>query len=81
MRTCVSCNQSKPKRDLLRVVRCPDGTMVVDLKGKVSGRGAYLCRERECIERGISNRRLERVLEHPLAPELVQTLLETIHTI
>lgn len=79
MRTCVACNQSSPKRDLLRVVRCPDGSMVVDLKGKVSGRGAYLCRTRECIELGIKNRRLERALEHPVEPQLLQTLLEATH--
>ncbi len=80
MRTCVACNQSKPKRDLLRVVRRPDGSMVVDMRGKVSGRGAYLCRARECIELGIKNHRLERALEQPIAPDLVQELFQATLT-
>ena len=80
IRTCVACNQSKPKRDLLRVVRCPDGSMVVDLRGKVSGRGAYLCRTRECIDLGIKNHRLERALDHAIAPELVQELFQATPT-
>lgn len=54
--------------------------MVVDLKGKVSGRGAYVCRTRECIELGMKNRRLERALDHPIEPPLLQTLLEATQT-
>jgi predicted RNA-binding protein YlxR (DUF448 family) len=52
-RTCSACREVKPKRELIRVVRTPEGTVVVDEMGKASGRGAYLCRARACWEKGI----------------------------
>ena len=52
-RTCVVCRQVKPKRELIRVVRTPEGRVVVDETGKASGRGAYLCRKRVCWEKVI----------------------------
>jgi predicted RNA-binding protein YlxR (DUF448 family) len=52
-RTCSACRAVKPKRDLIRIVRTPEGTVAVDETGKASGRGAYLCRARACWEKGI----------------------------
>ncbi|MCL5116828.1 MAG: YlxR family protein [Firmicutes bacterium] len=76
MRTCVGCNVSQPKKSLVRVVRTPDGTLMVDRKGKVSGRGAYVCPNEGCIQTAIKTRRLERALEHALDAEVVATLME-----
>lgn len=52
-RTCIACRQVKPKRELIRVVRAPDGKVHIDETGKAHGRGAYLCRNRVCWEKGI----------------------------
>ncbi len=61
-RTCMACRQIKNKRDLIRIVRTPDGSVVVDEKGKLAGRGAYLCRVKACWEDGLKSNRIENVL-------------------
>ena len=69
LRTCISCRQAKPKRELLRVVRTPDGHILVDATGKKSGRGAYLCARLSCWEDAIKKKRLEQEFEMPLSDE------------
>ena len=68
-RTCVACRQVRAKRDLIRVVRTPDGLVTIDPIGKKSGRGAYLCRTRPCWELGLKRGVLERALKQALPPE------------
>jgi predicted RNA-binding protein YlxR (DUF448 family) len=68
-RTCVACRQVRDKRDLVRVVRLIDGSVVVDPTGKKSGRGAYLCRRQACWELGLKRGILERALKQALPPE------------
>lgn len=63
MRMCVGCRESKPKRELIRVVRAPDGTVSMDPGGKKPGRGAYVCRQESCLMRAIRQKQLERQLE------------------
>jgi hypothetical protein len=74
-RTCIACRQVKSKRELIRVVRAPDGKVFADETGKANGRGAYLCRDRVCWEKGIG---LEqgRDSDSPLAHSLKTTLSE-----
>ena len=74
MRTCVACMTTRPKRELVRVVRTGDGGLVLDRRGKVSGRGAYLCPSVECVERALKGHRLERALEVPLTEALIAEL-------
>lgn len=74
MRTCVACQTTRPKRELVRVVRRVDGSLAVDRRGKVSGRGAYLCPTRSCVEQALKTRRLERALEVPLTAEVMEEL-------
>lgn len=74
IRTCVACNLPQPKRDLLRVVRKVDGTVIVDRKGKISGRGAYVCPKPSCIQQALKSRRLERQLEVSISQELIEEL-------
>ncbi len=74
MRTCVACMTSRPKRELVRVVRTVDGQLLVDRRGKVSGRGAYLCPAADCVEKALKTHRLERALEVPLSDALVEEL-------
>src|SRR6476619_5369641 len=63
VRTCVACRETDEKRDLLRVVRQPDGSVRYDPKGKLSGRGAYVCARAECIALARKQKRLERSLK------------------
>lgn len=63
MRQCMGCNEHKPKLELLRVVRSPEGETSLDFTGKKSGRGAYVCKDVKCLQRARKSRRLERALE------------------
>ena len=60
MRKCVGCGEMFPKRDLVRVVKSPDETLSLDLTGKKSGRGAYVCRRTACLQAARKAKRLER---------------------
>lgn len=76
IRTCVACRSQDAKRVLLRVVRQPDGTIRYDAKGKISGRGAYVCARKECIQRAQKQQRLAHSLKVPsIPPELFEELL------
>ena len=74
MRMCVGCREMKEKRELIRVVRTPDGEVALDATGKKSGRGAYVCRQTECLRRAIRQKQLERQLEITLTPEVTEAL-------
>jgi hypothetical protein len=74
-RTCIVCRQVRPKRELIRVVRTPEGRVVVDETGKASGRGAYLCRDRACWEKAIGQPGQSK--GGPLAHSLKVSLSET----
>lgn len=70
MRTCVGCRTSRPKRELVRVVRTPDGDVTVDPTGKLSGRGAYVCPDVRCLEQALKAKRLERALQRPIPDDV-----------
>ena len=78
MRKCLGCNEMKPKKELVRVVRAPDGSISVDLTGKKNGRGAYVCRSAECLKRALKGDRLQRAFACPIPPEIAETLLREI---
>ena len=63
MRKCIGCNESKTKKELVRFVRSPEGDISLDLVGKKSGRGAYICPDTECLKKTRKSRRLERIFE------------------
>lgn len=73
-RTCVGCREKKSKRTLVRIVRTPDGKVVVDEAGKAQGRGAYLCRNPACWEAALKRGSLNRALRTTLRPETVESL-------
>jgi len=75
LRTCVQCQQVRPKRELIRIVRTPQGTIEIDEKGKAAGRGAYLCPDRACWEGAIAHNRLDHALKTKLSPEDKERLL------
>lgn len=74
LRSCIACRKRFPKRDLIRIVRTPEGTIEIDLKGKRSGRGAYLCRNRQCWEAALQPRRLSQALKCQVRTEDVAAL-------
>ena len=73
-RTCIACRSVRPKRELIRIVRTPEGEVVVDERGKRSGRGAYLCPNQACWDRALSRRALDHALKTTLDPETVAAL-------
>ena len=79
MRMCVGCREMKPKRELLRVVKSPEGEISFDLTGRKPGRGAYVCRSAECLKRAIKQRQLERAFECPLGEETHASLLQALN--
>lgn len=79
MRQCVGCREMKPKKELVRVVKSPEGVISMDLKGKAPGRGAYVCRNMECLRRAIKSKALERGFDTAIPQEVydrLQTELE-----
>ncbi|MCC6174094.1 MAG: YlxR family protein [Chloroflexi bacterium] len=66
-RTCVACRSQRPKREMVRVVRAPDGSVSVDPTGKKSGRGAYLCLRADCWQAALKRHALERALKTELS--------------
>ena len=77
-RQCIGCMTSRPKKELVRVVRAPSGEISIDLVGKKPGRGAYLCRDAACLARALKQKQLERQLEVQLTPEVVEQLQATM---
>src|SRR5579884_3836953 len=75
LRSCVACRESKPKRELVRVVRVADDRVEVDRTGKKNGRGAYFCPAQECFELGRKKRALNHALEMTVSPENWEELL------
>lgn len=78
MRMCVGCREMKPKKELLRVVRSPEGEVSLDPGGKKSGRGAYVCPEEPCLMRAIKQRQLDRALATTVSPEVTEQLREKL---
>ncbi|MDA8344082.1 MAG: YlxR family protein [Thermaerobacter sp.] len=74
MRLCLGCGQQRPKRELVRVVRSPEGEVHLDPTGKANGRGAYICPDPSCLEKALRNQRLGHALEAALPPETVAAL-------
>ena len=75
-RTCVSCRQVKDKQELVRLVKTSVNLVEVDISGRKSGRGAYLCRTKECWENGINGNRLEYNLRTVLTPDNREKLIK-----
>lgn len=77
-RTCMACQEKKDKRELVRIVRSPEGEISVDVTGKKPGRGAYICPNLECLNKVIKTKRLERSLETAISQEIYDSLKEQL---
>ncbi len=78
LRKCTGCNEMKPKRELVRVVRSPQGEISLDLTGKKPGRGAYICKNADCLKLAKKAKRIERALECTISPQLYDTMEKEI---
>ena len=74
MRQCLGCREMKPKKELIRVVRSPEGEISLDFKGKASGRGASVCPAPRCLNKAIKARALERAFSAQIPPEIYERL-------
>jgi len=70
MRQCMGCRVRRGKKEMIRVVRTPEGTVSLDFGGKMNGRGAYVCPDPECLKKAMKSRSLERELEVPIPEEI-----------
>ena len=78
MRHCTGCQEMKNKKEMIRVLKTSEGEILLDATGKKNGRGAYLCRSMDCLEKAIRSRGLERSLKVKIPDEVYETLKEEL---
>jgi len=78
LRLCLGCREMKPKRELIRAVRSPEGEISLDFKGKKPGRGAYVCPDATCLKRAEKSKALSRALSTQIPQEVMEALHEEI---
>ncbi len=80
VRKCTGCQEMKNKREMLRVLRTPEGSILLDATGRKNGRGAYLCPNSDCLEKAMRNRGLERSLKVKIPEETYESLKKEIES-
>lgn len=78
MRQCTGCREMKPKKELIRVVRSPEGEIAIDFKGKMPGRGAYICPCETCLKKAVKSKALERAFSTAIPEEVYENLYRQI---
>ncbi len=78
MRKCIGCNETKPKKELIRIVRNPEGNILLDPTGKAAGRGAYICCDTACLDLAIKNKRLQKSFEANVPDDLYEKLSQEL---
>ncbi|MEW6661207.1 MAG: RNase P modulator RnpM [Bacillota bacterium] len=73
-RMCVGCREKKNKRELIRIVRTPEGSVLIDKTGKKSGRGAYICNDSQCLSKAVKSKSLEKALNTTISAEIPELL-------
>lgn len=74
MRQCIGCGEMKNKREMMRILRSTEGEIILDATGRKNGRGAYLCKSRECYEKAVRSKGLERSLKTAISSEVYENL-------
>lgn len=74
MRKCVACGQNKPKGEMLRIVKNKEEGIVIDTTGKKNGRGAYICKDLECLEKAKKNKKISHALNAELSEEIYKEI-------
>ena len=78
MRKCNGCGEQKPKKELVRIVKSPDGEVSLDLTGKASGRGAYICNNADCLQKARKSHRIDKAFEIAIPDEVYEQMLAEI---
>jgi predicted RNA-binding protein YlxR (DUF448 family) len=73
-RMCVGCHEMRAKKELIRIVRTPDDKIEIDPTGKLSGRGAYICPQIECLQKAIKGKRLDKALQRAITQDILEIL-------
>ncbi len=73
-RTCIGCKTVKPKFELIRIVKSADNDISIDVTGKKNGRGAYICKDEECLNKIIKTKKLEKVFDRDISTELYESI-------
>ena len=81
MRQCTGCREMKSKKEMMRVLRTPEEEIVLDVTGKKNGRGAYICKSAECLEKAVKSRGLERSLKAAIPQEVYENLKKEFEAI
>jgi len=76
LRMCIACKESKPKRELIRIVKSDNDSFSIDKSGKMNGRGSYICNSEECLNKLIKQKSLNKVFKTNINPEIYQNLRE-----
>ena len=78
MRQCLGCRTMKPKAELIRVVRTPEGEILLDTRGRANGRGAYVCRDEACLNKAIKSRAIARAFSAQIPDEVYESLKQQL---
>lgn len=78
LRMCVGCSERKEKSQLVRVVRSPEGTVSLDFSGKAAGRGAYICRNADCLKKAVKSKRFENAFGVSIDPSVIEKIEEEL---
>ena len=81
LRQCVGCGEMRSKKEMMRVLKTTDGQICLDVTGKKNGRGAYICRSRECLQKACKNKGLERSFKMSIPAAVYETLEREFDTI
>ncbi|WP_024864372.1 RNase P modulator RnpM [Butyrivibrio sp. FCS014] len=73
-RKCVGCGEMKEKKELIRIIKTPEGEILVDTTGKANGRGAYICSNAECFRKAVRNKGLERSLKSSIPADVLERI-------
>ncbi len=80
LRQCTGCGEMKPKRDLVRIVKTPEGKIMLDRSGKLNGRGAYICHSAECYKKAVKTKRLERSFSMAVPEAVTEQILKELNS-
>ena len=78
-RTCIACCQKKDKKDLIRIVKNKENEIKIDKTGKQEGRGTYICKSQECLEKAMKTKKITKFLERELPQEILDNLINIIN--
>ena len=78
LRMCLGCREMKPKKELIRIVKPPEGDLAVDLTGRKAGRGAYICPKTACLAKAVKQKQLERTFSCAVSDEVRQELSRAV---